>query len=394
MSYIAEKKVANCLVIVQIVAMFVREVHMENVGLLEQNIKDPDYSVQVYALPVGQGDCTIIQCPGNAKKGGEIIIFDCGASGGEGFSATGVKNFLGEKIHKVKYIIISHGDMDHVKFLPDIFPNKFKPWQNIISVYYGGKLSDYPAIRDWMEEWKRVSKLSSINNEEPFIQIGDSYHEYTLQCSQSYKYGSTATIDVLAANIGPTKNEESIVMKITHGNWSMLQPGDMEGSASKKIATTLGTKLKSVVNKMSHHGASTMANLNEWLEPIKPQYAFVSSAYQYGNCRHPRCAAIIRLLSFGTIKSTKSYDFYCSDSKRNAVFMDISHSILQTTIDKNYVCILQYSSSFASPVEDCTKITNDEAEDEPEPDDDCLPSDPVCTTDSCGNTAELNIIEG
>ena len=36
------------------------------------SIPPPTNALQVFALPVGQGDCTVIQCPN-----GNIIVFDC-----------------------------------------------------------------------------------------------------------------------------------------------------------------------------------------------------------------------------------------------------------------------------------------------------------------------------
>ena len=45
----------------------------------------------------------------------------------------------------------------------------------------------------------------------------------------------------------------------------MLLSGDMEGDASVQIVNQLNGSLQSVVYKMSHHGASTLANMTGWL---------------------------------------------------------------------------------------------------------------------------------
>lgn len=65
----------SILIFLQIVFIFVRV----TLGQLLTSILPPDPTyLQIYALPVGQGDCTIIQCPGS----GAIIVLDCGSCGG------------------------------------------------------------------------------------------------------------------------------------------------------------------------------------------------------------------------------------------------------------------------------------------------------------------------
>jgi len=52
--------------------------------------------LQVYAIPVGQGDCTVIQCPN-----GNIIVFNCRSSGGSRVMANQVQNWLSADINCV-----------------------------------------------------------------------------------------------------------------------------------------------------------------------------------------------------------------------------------------------------------------------------------------------------
>lgn len=67
----------------------------------------------VYALPIGQGDARVIQCPS-----GEISIFDMGTSDdpAAGFwTATEIRNFLQGNFHLVTNIFLTHNHFDHYR---------------------------------------------------------------------------------------------------------------------------------------------------------------------------------------------------------------------------------------------------------------------------------------
>ena len=349
------------LIFLQIVFIFVRV----TLGQLLTSILPPDPTyLQIYALPVGQGDCTIIQCPGS----GAIIVLDCGSCGGNNgnhFKEIEVQSFLGGQINQVKYIIVSHPDMDHFAYLDQISWNS----SSVMAVVLGGKLSDYAPISTWVNAWNDMNKLYTVNNQLNCIASGS-----TICAATNVKAGTSLTMDfcsnsligfeILAANVGSTKNQMSIVLRVSHDQgargWSILFSGDMEGGASSTIAKALGSKLKSIVYKFAHHGASSRANRNNWLQPIEPQYAFVSNAYQYKNCRHPRCDAINRLLSYHTIIMGPLHQFYCSDQKGMAM-IDTSYqlNIFETTIDSKTICVLVYTSAspFVNSIVHCGAVS-------------------------------------
>ena len=66
-------------------------------------------SVEVHALPVAQGDCTVIYCP----DGDNAVLFDCGSvAGGENrFAPDYIQKYFSEV--KNITVIISHGVRDH-----------------------------------------------------------------------------------------------------------------------------------------------------------------------------------------------------------------------------------------------------------------------------------------
>ena len=73
-----------------------------------------DENLNILALPVGQGDATVIQCP--AQYGGKLTIVDIGSSKYNGYLGKEdiVKYLEGYTIEKV---FLSHPDKDHINFL-------------------------------------------------------------------------------------------------------------------------------------------------------------------------------------------------------------------------------------------------------------------------------------
>ena len=77
------------------------------------HLPKPDGNLNIYAIPVGQGDCTVIQCP--RELGGKISIIDIGSTTKIGFNQEKVANYLsGETI---EIVILTHADEDHINYL-------------------------------------------------------------------------------------------------------------------------------------------------------------------------------------------------------------------------------------------------------------------------------------
>ena len=297
----------------------------------------------IYALPVGQGDCTLIQCPN-----GNLIVLDCGSSGRRQhrLTPTQIQTYLNPMIRqgKVKAIIITHADWDHFSYLPQIQWNL----ESIQAVIIGGTLQDYTRfnpqrtdIHNWLRNFQNRQTLFTVNNGERCI------GECPMQIGLAFCQNPNIRLDILAANVHNQPNEKSIVMTVSVNNgWSALLPGDMEGPAATQIANAIGPQLQSTVYKMAHHGASTRANQPDWLERIRPRIAFASSAYNFGNCRHPRCETIGRLVTLNTIpQGVQPHPFYCGNrnvppSTSNQFMM----SMYVTNPTPNVLCLLKYSS--------------------------------------------------
>ena len=310
----------------------------------------PSDNLAVFALPVGQGDCTVIQCP---RSSGNIVLMDCGTSSRQKnqLCPLEIQTFLGNQIDNVVAIMITHPDRDHFNYIPSINWNGCSIKAVIVGGmkrnYYRSRNNEFQAIHNFLTRAEMAQKLYTINNGQKCIgnctvnQINTANIIDTNFCNNN-----NIKFHILAANINKRSNEKSIVMKIVVGQWSMLLSGDMEGSGATQIARSLGPALQSTVYKMSHHGASSKANHITWLKPIKPLYAFASSGYNHGNNRHPRCDAVRRLLSLGTIHTTRPHRFYCGNVRNRlpTLYNDFRAHIYETSPRANELCILRYYS--------------------------------------------------
>ena len=309
--------------------------------------------LSVYALPVGQGDCTVIQCPN-----GNIVVVDCGSSGGLGLKPHQIKDFLHSQMDKVVAIIITHPDRNHFNYLDKI------EWiqSSINQVVIGGNLSDYNGgmqdyvrIYKWLDRLNSEGRLHKVNDGQPCV------GNCAVPKGTDFCENQKISFNILAANTeGSSSNEKSIVMKVTVGQWSMLLPGDMEGKAARHVAKELGPQLRSVVYKMAEHGDSDQANNLIWLDPIQPRMAFASSAYnlQPGTSLQPRCDTITRLQNLQTIEDAERHPFHCGNGKvlDPTQYDDFVYNMFETSPTPDTICTLMYHSSGEQSFE-CYKLS-------------------------------------
>ena len=226
--------------------------------------------LQVHFLDVGQGDCAVILCDGDA------MIVD----GGPRASADYVYSYLRGTLEltHIEYVISTHPHLDHVYGLAtvlntasvDLILTPVKEWDSKAFAY----LVKYAE--------KQGTPLS-------VPQTGD-----TLALGG-------ATVTVLhcwpeAAGCGRT-NDSSIVVRIDYGSTSFLLAGDAE-DWSEYMMLDEGVNLKANVLKVGHHGSGS-ATSTEFLKAVQPEYAVISAGAgnDYG---HPHASVLNRLSKAGS----------------------------------------------------------------------------------------------
>ena len=167
---------------------------------------------------------------------------------------------LARKIKTIDYMIFSHFDNDHCQGLLYVLENL-----KVRSVLIGEQYEEYQNY----QKLKEVAKRKAIKI-------------YTLKKGDSLKLTENLQIEVL----WPKKeemisensiNNNSLVLKITFGNFSILFTGDIEKVAEEKILKEYEGKqklLQSTILKVAHHGSKT-SSIKEFIKKVNPKCALI-----------------------------------------------------------------------------------------------------------------------
>lgn len=93
-------------------------------------------------------------------------------------------------------------------------------------------------------------------------------------------------------------NNNSIVAKMYHKNFSILFTGDIEEKAEVKIVEKYQENLKASVLKVPHHGSST-SSTKEFIQMVKPQISLIGAG-KNNKFGHPSIKTIETLESYGS----------------------------------------------------------------------------------------------
>lgn len=93
-------------------------------------------------------------------------------------------------------------------------------------------------------------------------------------------------------------NDNSFVLRLAHGEGSVLFAGDAEVHQEQQLVTEHGSRLRSTVLKVSHHGSRTSSSAS-FLNAVQPQIAVVSCGIR-NRFGHPHAEALLRLGSAGS----------------------------------------------------------------------------------------------
>ncbi len=270
--------------------------------------------LEFYSVDVGQGDATFIVTPGRKK-----ILID----GGLNHRALGFlvwRYRLDQPANSVDIdlMVLTHADGDHLKGLIPILEHPrihvARIVHNGIALFDGGRdtpLGDLDPSEEFLTT--RHSSLAELSALNQLTTDMTNWRDAVAQEGALYEAVDTATaaldvgdpaiaIDVLGphretdgtykwlGNLSKhshTINGHSVVLRLTHDNFSILLSGDLnpEGSEHLLAVPDLVAKMDAHVFKTPHHG-SHFFDL-DLLEAIRPQVSTISSGDvpDYG---HPR----------------------------------------------------------------------------------------------------------
>ena len=221
---------------------------------------------------MGQGNAVLI------KTNNKTILIDGGNRSNSRYYYNFIKN---KNIKKIDYMIVSHYDEDHISGLISILDN-FEV-SNVLCPDYKKDTKIYKSFKNSLKK----SKANII-----YPKKGDNFNI------------SDARIKILWPNEYKNNidNDNSIILKLIHGNMSFLFTGDASINIENQLIYS-GFNLKSDVVMIGHHG-SKYSTSNEFLEEVDPKLAIISvgNNNRYG---HPS-NRVLKLLNNKNIKTLRT----------------------------------------------------------------------------------------
>ena len=257
------------------------------------NAQSPELTI--HFIDVGQGDCTLIECPGGNK-----ILVDCGSVGGG--DAQAVREYLLEQLDatspRIDTLIITHPDRDHYNLVSRVLSDDIEVGQLIM--VGDTDEHDQGGFDDWAD-------TVELDDEDSFIILDDpDFHELVdLAADDRTCDCGDADVSILAASVVASRsatNARSIVLLVTLGDFDVLLTGDATTATERVIINRYVTNgspdaLQCEVLKIGHHGSSTTSTGVAFAAAVAPNLAVVSCSF--GNSfRHPRQIVIDRLTPF------------------------------------------------------------------------------------------------
>lgn len=259
------------LLIIVLIAQVFYKPSQSSIEQVEEIVADYN-DLQVYYIDVGQADCILIRHQnenmlidaGNNADGPKLVNY---------FKKIGIQNF--------KYIIGTHPHEDHIGGLDDII-NSF----NVENVLLPEAYTTTKTFSD---------VLTAIENKNLEITVPNIGDKITF---------TNISIEILyVGNQEEDLNDNSIVIKLTYGNYSYLFTGDATSKCEKLM---LDKNIQANVLKVAHHGSDTSSS-DQFLRKVNPEYAIISVGKDnsYG---HPSDKIIKRLKKYtNNIYETKDY---------------------------------------------------------------------------------------
>ena len=199
--------------------------------------------LEIHFLDVGQGDCTLLLC------GGEAMLIDAGDNN----QGTKIQNYLQKRnVEALKYVVCTHPDEDHIGGM-DVILYKFD-CGTILMTEENKDTNTYRDVVDTMENKGYQRSLPVVG--------------------QQYSLGDASFTVLAPAGMADGSNNNSIALLVTHGGNRFLFTGDAEEGEEADMVDS-GIMLDADVYKAGHHGSRTSSS-EALLEAVSPKYAVVS----------------------------------------------------------------------------------------------------------------------
>jgi len=228
----------------------------------------PREGFQLTALDVGQGLAVVV------RTAQHTLLFDAGPAF-EDISDAGrsvvVPYLLGEGVHELDLMIISHADLDHRGGAPAV--------RRLLEVDREiGALSNAPcrAGQSWNWDGVAFEILSPPADAPPDANSALPLH------SKSDRYW---------------RNNGGCVLRISAGSHAALLPADIEAPMEKRLLADMPDKLRADVLLAGHHGSKT-SSTQPFIDAVQPQLVIFPAGW-HNRFQFPREPVVERYLAEG-----------------------------------------------------------------------------------------------
>ncbi|KOX95006.1 lamin tail domain-containing protein [Haloarcula rubripromontorii] len=229
-------------------------------------------TLEVHFINVGQSVATLLVSPDN-----ETMLIDSGDFTDDGEY---VLQYLDRQdIDRIDHFVVSHNDADHIGGNAAVIRH-YETEQNGVGAVYD------PGI------------AASTQTYERYLDAVEAHNVTLYETREGDRIGFSGVETTVLGPPEPylengARNENSIVLRIEHGETSFLFTGDAEDDQEAYLVDTYGATLRATVLKAGHHGSASSTS-GPLLDAAGPRVVVVSSAYdsQYG---HPNNETLQRL---------------------------------------------------------------------------------------------------
>lgn len=227
----------------------------------------PVRGLEVTFLDVGQGDGICI------RTGTKTILVDGGSTDQKRLGENRLEPFLkSQGIGVIDFAIVSHGDQDHISGLEYLMEESSIGIKCLVLPAAGRGDKSYDRL-EHLARARGGSVLWMGRGDRILMGKLDIYCRYPEKKKDSADDTSKAEKD---------RNEHSLVLQVSYGNFHMLLTGDMSKEGEEKLLAMEAEKTGSErtfknirVLKVAHHGSS-YSTTRPWIEALKPEWAVIS----------------------------------------------------------------------------------------------------------------------